>query len=758
MTATGASNFMATIAATARSIRPLFIITVLTGSFLLFLIQPMFARMALPKLGGSPSVWNVAMLFYQAVLLGGYVYAHALQSFPLKTQIIVHAALFLAAIAFLPIATASWLPDPGSTQPTLWLLALLAVSIGPVFFVVSAQAPLMQAWFARSDDPDALHPFFLYAASNLGSLSALLAYPLLVETTTRLKLQGIGWAVGYLILMMLTVAAGVAASRRQAPPRSLNRPRITWRQRARWTVLAFVPSGLLLSTTTHLTTDVMAMPLLWVVPLAVYLASFILVFGKNGERDTRIAVGSAPALLLLLGATTFVTIGTAALYFAVIGVLLLFVVSVALHGTLVAEKPDAADLTEFYLWMSVGGALGGLFCAIIAPVIFDWGYEHPILLVAAALLIPASPLNAFTARLWAVGTNSAVVLRYAAPVIALALSLHAAIYVQSQTDIVGAALLALLIFSALAIGQPLHFAWAMLMLILALGGWRQITGKDGPIDRTRSFFGIYTVLDNQHLGLRQLLHGTTLHGVQSLVPALATRPSSYYAPKSGAGQIFSAAPALFGSNARLAFVGLGTGTLACYAQPGQHWTAFEIDPAMEAIARNPKLFSYIAKCKPDMPVVLGDARLMLEKTAPASFDILAIDAFSSDAIPLHLMTKEAFVIYQRALSPDGILLVHITNRFLALEPVVAAIASETGWAMTVRNYQPQNNQPRGSFDSESRWLALTRTPKRMAQILATMPDNGADWAPPAANSRQTVWSDDFASILPAIRRGGSHSQ
>lgn len=748
---------MATIAVTARSIRPLFVATVLTGSFLLFLIQPMFGRMALPKLGGSPSVWNVAMLFYQAVLLGGYVYAHALQRFPLKKQIIIHATLFLAAVAFLPIGAASWLPDPGTTPPTLWLLALLAVSIGPVFFVVSAQAPLMQAWFARSDDPDALQPFFLYAASNLGSLTALLAYPLLVETTTRLNLQGAGWAFGYLILMALTIGAGLSASGRQVPPQRLDRPRINWRQRVRWTVLALVPSGLLLSTTTHLTTDVMAMPLLWVVPLAVYLASFILVFGKNGARATQIAVSSAPALLLLLGATTFFTIGTAALYFAMIGVLLLFVVSVALHGTLVAEKPDAADLTEFYLWMSVGGALGGFFCAIIAPLIFNWGYEHPILLVAAALLIPAGPLGPLTARLWAVGTRSAMVLRYAAPVAALALSLLAAISVSSHPDAVAAALLFLLILAALAIGQPLHFAWAMLMLIMALGGWRQITNNDGPINRTRSFFGIYTVIDSQQLGLRQLLHGTTLHGVQSLIPELSTRPSSYYAPKSGAGQIFAAAPALFGPNARLAFVGLGTGTLACYAQPGQRWTAFEIDPAMETIARDPKLFSYIAECKPDMPVILGDARLMLEKTAPASYDILAVDAFSSDAIPLHLMTREAFGIYQRALSPDGVLLVHITNRFLALEPIVAAIANDSGWAMAVRNYKPEKKQLRGSYDTESRWLALTRQPVRLAEILAATADGNAGWTTPNTKAGQTVWTDDFASILPAIKPGGSHS-
>ena len=741
-----------------RTMRPLFVTTVLTGSFLLFLIQPMFGRMALPKLGGSPSVWNVAMLFYQAALLGGYLYAHGLQRFQLKTQIIIHLGLFTAAAAFLPIAAANWLPDPGATPPALWLLALLAVSIGPVFFIVSAQAPLMQAWFARSNDRDAMHPFFLYAASNLGSLAALLAYPSVVETTTRLKMQGAGWAVGYLGLLALTFAAGYAALKHPGQLQERRQGNVSWTRRLRWTALAFVPSALLLSTTTHLTTDVMAMPLLWVIPLAVYLISFIVAFGKNGERATRRSVALAPILLLILGSTTFLTADAAVLYFAIAGVAMLYVVSLALHGTLAMEKPDAVDLTEFYLWMSVGGALGGLFCAIIAPMIFNWGYEQPILIIVAAFLIPAKQMGPMSIRLWSDGTTSGKVFRYLVPVATLALSVMAAVTFKTDAAIALAASFLVLVAATLSIGRQPQFAWNVLMLMMALGGWRQVTGNDEPISRVRSFFGMYAVLDADVPGIRQLRHGTTLHGVQSLVPAYMKRPMSYYAPESGVGQVFAAAPKLFGPHARMAFIGLGTGTLACYAQPGQTWTAFEIDPAMEAIARNQKLFTYISVCKPDLPVIIGDARLTLGKVAPASYDVLAVDAFSSDAIPLHLMTTEAFGVYQRAVAANGVLLVHVTNRYLDLEPIVAAIAKQTGWTATVRRNLPLPNITRGIHDTRSVWIIMTRTPDRMAEVAAIAQHSNMGWEAVPTKRDQVVWTDDFASILPAIKMSGTHGK
>ena len=730
-------------------LRPLFITAVLTGSFLLFLIQPMFARMVLPRLGGSPSVWNVAMLFYQAVLLGGYVYAHALQRLALRHQIIVHLALFALAGLTLPVAAATWLPDPGTTPPALWLLALLAVSIGPVFFIVSAQAPLMQAWFARSDDRDAASPFFLYAASNIGSLTALLAYPLLVEPATRLAVQGRVWAIGFGVLLALVALAGITALRRPGVMPRRQASGITNAQRRRWVLLALVPSGLLLSTTTHLTTDIMAMPLLWVIPLAVYLLSFIIAYSAFGATATRLAVIAAPVLLLLLGGSAFFTVNAAVVFYAAAGIILLFVIALALHGTLAAERPAAGDLTEYYLWISVGGALGGLFCALVAPLVFDWGYEHPLLLIAAALLLPARPVSARIAALWTGGGITAFALRWLVPVVTLLVSFAAAKSLDARPDAVIVFITVILAAAIVSAGHRWHFTWHFVMMLLALGGWRQFDPAQAPVDRTRSFFGIYAVQDSQRRRVRELQHGTTLHGIQSLSDDLATRPTSYYAPDSGVGRMFMAAPRLFGPKARVAFVGLGAGTLACYEAPGQDWTAFEIDPAMVRIARDPRLFTYLAECRPDLRIVIGDARLMLSRTPPARFDMLAIDAFSSDAIPLHLMTAEAFAIYSRVLAADGVLLIHISNRYLDLEPVVAAIARAQGWTARIRDFVPKRTDE-GS-DTKSKWIALARTPGRMDAAIAASRDAPADWKPLREKPGNPVWSDDFAAILPVVK-------
>ena len=747
---------MATITTEASAIprdlrlRPLFIATILAGSFLLFLIQPMFARMILPLLGGSPSVWNVAMLFYQTVLLLGYLYAHALQRLGLRTQLIVHLGVLALAALTLPVAVALWFPAEGSVPPAVWLLGLLAASIGPVFFVVSAQAPLMQAWFARSRDPAAASPFFLYAASNAGSLAALLAYPLVLEPTTRLASQSILWTVGFGLLALLVAAAGVSVLRSGEAPApvantAVDAP-ITWRQRVRWTLLALVPSGLLLSTTTHLTTDVMAMPLLWVIPLALYLLTFIVAFSNAGAKVTRIACIVTPMLLVVGGGaasypTSIVSIPLSALT----SLVLLFAVALALHGTLAGSRPAASRLTEFYLWMSFGGVLGGVCCALVAPVIFDWVYEQPLLLVAAALLIPAPVVGPTVEGLWS-RHESGRVMCYLLPVAALAVLLAVVVAPAANRGVALPATVVMIALALLSIGHRRHFTWHLAVLLLVSGGVSELRTSATPDKRVRTFFGIYKIED--HHNSRTLAHSTTLHGYQSTVPADRLRPTSYYAPGSGAGLVFRAAPVLFGPTARVAVVGLGTGTLACYAQPGQAWTIFEIDPAMVRIARDTGQFTYISGCKPDVHIVLGDARLSLAKTAAASLDLLAVDAFSSDAIPLHLMTREAFAVYGRALAADGVLLVHVSNRYLALEPVVAAIARSGGWSVARRNFVPSHTEgDRG--DTRSTWIVLTRSPARLAQVeAATGPTN---WLPLPTEEGVTPWSDDFASVLPVIK-------
>ncbi|MFN7174310.1 MAG: hypothetical protein ACK4MT_06315, partial [Thermaurantiacus tibetensis] len=404
--------------------RPLFVAIVGLGSFLLFLVQPLVARIALPLLGGAPSVWNTAMVFYQAALLAGYAYAHALQRLPLRAQAGVHLAFLLAAALTLPLGLPTGrLPPPG--EEARWLLLLLAGSIGPLFVAIAAQAPLMQAWFARSRDPEAREPWFLYAASNAGSLGGLLAYPFLFEPFTALPFQQGLWSALYLVLVALVGAAALALTRggaaAAAAPRVRGTPIPVGRQ-IRWVLLAAVPSGLMISTTTHITTDIMAMPLLWVLPLSLYLLSFILVFGRHGARWFEAALLATPVLLLLFGAVALVSLEWAASLYGLASLFLLFAVAVALHGALAMSRPDVGGLTRFYLLLALGGVLGGLFAALLAPLLFDWVWEHPLLLLAAALLLPARPISPRLARLWAGRGLASRALRVLTPGATLALS------------------------------------------------------------------------------------------------------------------------------------------------------------------------------------------------------------------------------------------------------------------------------------------------------------------------------------------------
>ena len=750
----------ATLDTTARlPVRPLFVAILFLGSFLLFLIQPLFARLVLPVLGGSPSVWNTAMLFYQAALLIGYAYAHALQRLSFRTQAGLHLAIFAAAALTLPIGIRAIGGADTGEGAALWLLQLLALSIGPVFVAVSAQAPLMQAWFARSTDPAAASPFFLYAASNAGSLAGLLAYPFLLEPFTALPQQQAFWSAGYLLLLALVGLGAFAILKGGVqPPATVAdvttgraaRP-VTQARRLHWVLLAAVPSGLMLSTTTHITTDIMAMPLLWVLPLAAYLISFILVFSGVGAVATRIAVVLAPLALLGFGAAGLVTVGQAATVYGLASLLLLLIVATALHGTLAADRPAAAGLTEFYLLMSLGGVLGGLFPALIAPQIFDWVYEHPILLLAAALLVPARPLTRRIGALWQGRGPVARALRILVPPLVLALGwwLGAAFRIVDTPPLQIAAIALMVGLALLAIGRPLMFAFILANLMLALGGWQQIDISTIDKARQRSFFGIYTIENMNSTQTRRLLHGTTLHGAQSLDPAKSRMPLTYYAPGSGVGLAMQAAPSLFGADARIGVVGLGTGSLSCYATPTEDWTVFEIDPLMVELATDPAVFSFIAQCKPDIRVVVGDARLKLAQEPAGRFDMLAVDAFSSDAIPLHLLTREAFETYRRTLSAEGVLLVHVSNRFLDLEPVVAAIAKDMGLSARQLLYQPDGDGWTDSYNA-SIWIALTADEDAMVRFTEGT-GQGGDWVPLATRTDVPAWTDGFASVLPVLK-------
>jgi SAM-dependent methyltransferase len=733
------------LAASTRRLTTLFALTIGLGSFLLFLLEPMFARLVLPRLGGAPAVWNSALLFYQAALFVGYLWAHLLARLPVKRQLALHFALLAAAALTLPVAVKLPPSNWQSANPALWLPALFALSVGPVFVAVAAQAPLLQAWFARTGE----RPFFLYAASNAGSLGALIAYPLIVEPNLPTSVQTSGWSGLYLALAALTAIGGLVVMRAApaaavdlAPPAAP----VPLRRRLRWAAMAAVPSGLLISTTSWLTTDVMSMPLFWVIPLALYLLSFIMAFG--GSSTVLQPARFAPVLLILLGAPVFLVSGGVATIAAGAGLVLLFYIALALHAELAADAPEGAQATSFYLWLAGGGVIGGVLPALAGPVLFDWTWEHPILLVAAALLLPAKPVSPIIGRLWAGRLGRLLV--WVLPLLALELGWWLGTTLSGPRDLPDflpqAALLALV--ALLCVGRPLLFAWAILCLLAGLGGVRafKLSQSDGA--RTRSFFGVYTVQERASRGTRELLHGTTLHGAQSMLQQYKTRPTTYYYPGSGLGRVMAAAPRLFAHPPRVGVVGLGTGTTACWRVPGEQWTYFEIDPAVVRIARDPKRFTYLSSCAPDVRIVLGDARLSVAEAPAGGFDVMALDAFSSDAIPVHLLTREAFASYRRALADDGLLLVHISNRFVALEPVVAAMAARDGWS----GWISERGKPEplyGTDDSGADWILLAKSPERARAVISSLPPG--EWRPIAAPAGFRPWSDDFASILPIIK-------
>jgi len=729
----------------AASSRMRFVATIFVGSFLLFLVQPMIARMALPRLGGAPSVWNSAMLVYQALLLAGYAYAHWLGRFRPPLQAMIHLAALVLAGLTLPIGLMAGNPPPDS-NPFLWVPWLLLLSIGPLFFVVSAQAPLLQRWFAltKSDDP-----YPLYAASNLGSFGGLIAYPLLVEPLLPVGQQRWLWSLGYGLLLLLVgwCAVGLPKSSNRQRDDADTAPAPGARQVAQWIMLAAVPSGLILSTTLSITTDIIAMPLLWVLPLGVYLLSFTLAFAaKRGPANSIIRI--APLILLLACFAIFMNQGWLALLFCGVSILNVFTASVALHSRLFETRPPPQHLTFFYLMMSVGGALGGLFCALVAPLIFDWTYEHLLLLAAAAWLMRTrSPFDRLV-RLWD-GSELARRLTAGGAMLVAILSLVGTgffdiPYSGEANRITG---LVILTIAIVAIGNRVLFACAVAALLMAAGGWQRLEYSATPGKMTRSFFGIYSIRQGPN-NSRLLTHGTTVHGVENLgSPERERMETTYYVPLSGVGLAMGAREQLYGPAARVAIVGLGSGTLACYARPGEQWTFYEIDPAVARIARDPQRFSFLSRCAPDVPIKIGDARLLIERERPATADLLVVDAFSSDAVPMHLLTREAFADYRRLLSPNGLLLVHISNRYLDLMPVVAAAAADGNWQARLRSYRPDRAHMRlNEYGSD--WIALAQSP---ATIDGLVRSGGDSWEELPARPGFRPWTDDHASVLPLIK-------
>ncbi|HVL70876.1 MAG TPA: fused MFS/spermidine synthase [Beijerinckiaceae bacterium] len=720
--------------ALGRLVVPLFAGALGLSAFLLFAVQPMFAKMVLPVLGGTPAVWSVAMVFFQALLLAGYLYAHwTTRTFGLGAAAALHLALMAVAFLALPIAVASGWGQPPANGEALWLLGLFTVSVGLPFFAVAGNAPLLQAWFARSGHGAAADPYFLYAASNAGSFAALLAYPFLLEPLLSLKDQSRLWSVGFVALAacVAACAATVARTGRTAPPPAKAEAAPPVRTYLRWIGLAFVPSGLLVATTAHLSTDIAAAPLLWVVPLALYLLTFILAFRDRPFLDGRalLRLQIWTTALAILDSTA---IGLLPLSLSVL-LAVLFLGSLACHRALYATRPPAGRLTDFYICLSLGGVLGGLFCALVAPKIFSTVLEYPLLLGLALFCHPR-----VLAALRRPGVRRSLGFFAAAGVAAWA----AATFAPSSG-------MRLCVLGALAAAAMLTWrrpAIAVPALVTAAFAATLFATPPGT-ESLRSFFGVHKIGPSGDGRFLTLSHGTTIHGAMRVrnddgSPATGRpEPTTYYTFDGALGVgIRAVREARGGRLAGVGVVGLGAGSLACHAAAGERWTFFEIDPLVAKLAR--ERFRFLGACAPDAAIVLGDARLTLAGE-PGGLSLLVLDAFSSDAIPTHLLTREAIGLYLARLAPDGAVLMHISNRYLDLRGILARTAAEHGlslWTWTDADGEPQDLR----FRTPSIVAALARDPAHLGAIAS-----GGVWRRVEPDPARRPWTDDFSNVLAA---------
>lgn len=738
----------------------LFAPTIFISAWLLFLVQPLFAKMALPLLGGTPNVWNAALVFFQAMLLLGYLYAHLLSRFaPPRLQLGLHTLVLALAFVVLPLGIGAAWQNPPAEAPTGWLFALFGACVGLPFFAVSANAPLLQRWFARTGHPQAHDPYFLYGASNLGSVLALLAYPALIEPLLPLRGQSWLWTGGYALLVVMIVGCGLISI---GGPADATRTRVemaddgavVWRKRLHWIALAFVPSGLLLSVTTFITTDLVAIPLLWVVPLSLFLLTFVFVFARKPPIKHRWMLIAQSPLLIAGASVTFLFATKGGFWSMGIVLLAFFVTAMVCHGELARQRPAARHLTEFYLWMSLGGIMGGAFTALAAPLLFDSVLEYPLLLVLAALLRPAATRQKKHDKT----TNTFVRLRLldvGLPAICVLGALALDPKMPNVGNLEGTAIMAVLalcIFTLVTgISRPLRLALGLAALTVL--GNEAVTWfhQENQLLAARSFFGVYKVRRTSDNRFTLLIHGTTIHGVQHTEPEGRLEPRTYYHREAGIGRIFTAAQRRGLPLGRVGAVGLGAGEIACYRRPGEQWTFFEIDPLVIRIARDRRLFRYLSDCAPKARTVAGDGRLMLGREPGRAFDMLILDAFSSDAIPVHLLTREAFAVYLSKLQANGILMVHLSNRYLDLTPVVAALAEDARLSGSVLTYVVKTGLKGSGYKASSIWVALARNPETLNRYLDRGPAEGPQWQDLVKWRGKRLWTDDFSNVLGTLR-------
>jgi hypothetical protein len=719
----------------------LYSVTLVLSAALVFMVQPMFARFVLPLLGGAPAVWTTAMLSFQSTLLLAYLYAHwSTSRFGARRQAALHLALVAAALLVLPLGVPDgWIP-PVESSPIPWLLLLLAVSVGLPFFVVSSTAPLLQSWLADTDHPDGRDPYFLYRASNIGSVIGLLSYPLLVERELTLDAQSWLWSAGYALLALLLSASAMVMWRSRRPPAVAERAaegepaeRIGAGRRVRWVALAFVPSSLMLGATSAMTTNLAPIPLLWVLPLSLYLVSFILVFsrGEGAGPWHRGALYAMPPLVVVLAG--MVVIGINDPLWLVVGVHLatFFAVALAMHGELAADRPSASQLTQFFAFVSLGGALGGVFNVIVAPTVFNSLTEYPLVLLLACFLLPmrsGSWRDELSFRRHLLGP-----LMVGAVAAGLLFATDGHLW-EHRGVYIAMALVCLAMFR-----NPLRFGLALALGLAAI--WVSSAGSTDVVYQDRSFFGINRVEEKLDGLVYELKNGNIVHGAQ--IGSVGITPTTYYHPSGPMGQLLDGLPDRSVVNTA-AVVGLGAGSMACLSRTGENWTFFEIDPAVVKMSSNPDVFSFLRDCDGNLNVQVGDGRLALAEKPDGEYGLIALDAFSSDAIPIHLMTRQAVELYRRKLRPGGVIAFHISNRYLELEPVIGNVARATG--LTCRG-QIDASLTRGAlYKYVSHWVALAPSRRDLGRV-----GRARDWHDCASDPGARPWSDDYANVVGAFR-------
>lgn len=727
----------------------LFAGTLFVSASLMFVLQPLFGKLMLPLLGGSPAVWNTCMVFYQMLLFIGYLYAHYISTrLPHKRQIQVHAAVVLISLIALPVALPESMVPPTDSNPTLWLVWTLFISIGLPFFVISTTSPLIQKWFSHVGHHTSHDPYYLYAASNIGSLLALLSYPFIIEPNIGLSMQKLTWSVGYIGLIGLVAACGWFFIRlyQQTSTASeeqeilVSEPSVL--TKLHWLALAFVPSSLLLGLTNFVSTDIAAVPLLWIIPLTLYLLSFVLVFSRWANVIHRVSLQLQPVVLLPFIAYSFINPAILPYWLDLALHLTAFFLAIMVcHGELAKHRPHTAYLTLYYLIMSFAGMLGGMFNTFVAPFIFQGIYEYPLMIVAALLLRPI--VKAESSEQWRVWGGQAI---FPVSLFILGWVIYLGVSdLGNYMDNIGTALI---MFAGLTYAfrkQAVSLALLTGVIIFFIVGLR--VTMSNTVYKERTFFGVLSVRDSVLLNeqgrpekYKEIFHGTTKHGAQRLAKGLEKEPLTYYSRPGPMGQLFKEYDAV-NQQWQVAVVGLGAGALACYAKPQQEWTFYEIDPVVVDIALDTDYFSYLQRCTPKAAMIVGDARLSLLAEPDQKFDLLVIDAFSSDSVPTHLLTQEALQLYFSKIKANGMLAFHITNRHLDLKKVLADHAKQLNYAALIQEFKPKKEIP---LVVATDWFVLAKN----EQALAPLYKNGLGrWQKPGLYFGMKPWTDDFTNIV-----------